>query len=59
MKYRTIYISKKWLNKNLFIICSSYRDRVNTFYFLRNYPEVKYFYIDKKTGVLKPSKRKK
>ena len=59
MKYRTIYISKKWLNNNASIIYSDYKNYVNTLWFLRNYPEVKYFYIDKKTGTLKPSKRKK
>ena len=55
---RTIYISKKSLLNGLGLT-PSYRTYCNVLWFLRYYPEVKYFYIDKKTGTLKPSKRKK
>ena len=54
---RTQYISRKFLQNNLGLILS-YRGYCNAIWLLRNYPECKYYYVDKKTGEFKPSNRK-
>lgn len=55
---RTQYISRKFLQNNLGLIMT-YQRYMHALWVLRNYPEVKYYYVDKKTGEFKPSRREK